>query len=81
MKLAKTIACSAATLGLAISSAFAGEGQSGMNDRSPSEIGHEETFILLEPEDVTYYDVYGVDEDRDGVTDGYLFIGESDTLG
>jgi hypothetical protein len=30
-------------------------------------------------EDVTYYDVYGVDEDGDGVNDGYLFIEESDT--
>jgi hypothetical protein len=32
-------------------------------------------------EDVTYYDVYGVDEDGDGVNDGYLFIEESDTRG
>ena len=27
----------------------------------------------------TYYEVYGVDEDRDGVIDSYLFIEESDT--
>lgn len=35
----------------------------------------------LEPFAVSYYDVYGIDEDRDGVTDGYLLIEESDTLG
>jgi hypothetical protein len=40
----------------------------------------EETFVLREPVDVSYYDVYGIDENRDGVTDGYLFIEESDTL-
>ena len=72
MKLAKTIACGAAALGLAMGSALAVEGQSGMND---------ESFILLEPVEVTYYDVYSVDENGDGVTDGYLFIEESDTLG
>jgi hypothetical protein len=37
--------------------------------------------MLLEPMDVTYYDVYGIDENGDGVIDGYLFIEESDTLG
>jgi hypothetical protein len=31
--------------------------------------------------DVATYDVYGIDEDRDGVIDGYLFIEASDTLG
>ena len=35
---------------------------------------------LLEPE-ITYYEVYGVDENRDGVIDSYLFIEESDTRG
>jgi hypothetical protein len=68
MKLAKSIACGAAAISLAIGTAFAGEGQSGMND------------ILLEPVEVAYYDVYGIDENRDGVIDGYLFIEESDTL-
>jgi hypothetical protein len=82
MKLAKTIAIGATAFGLAAGSALAGEGQSGMNDSgSPGEpMAQEETFILLEPVDVSYYDVYGIDENRDGVTDGYLFIEESDTL-
>ena len=81
MKLAKTVACGAAALGLAVSGALAGEGHSGMNDEwSPSEpaMAQEETYILLEPVDVTY--VYEVDENRDGVTDSYLFLEESDSL-
>ncbi len=83
MKLAKTIAIGAAAFGLAAGSALAGEGQSGMNDSGSSSepmMAQQETFILLEPVDVSYYDVYGIDENRDGVTDGYLFIEESDTL-
>ena len=53
-----------------------------MNDGSPSgPMAQPETVILLEPVDVATYDVYGIDEDRDGVIDGYLFIEESDTLG
>jgi hypothetical protein len=68
MKLAKSIAIGAAFFGLAAASALAAQSD-------------EETTILLEPEDVTYYDVYGVDEDGDGVNDGYLFIEESDTRG
>jgi hypothetical protein len=66
MKLAKSIALGAAFFGLAAGSALAAQRDEG-------------TTILLEPEDVTYYDVYGVDEDGDGVNDGYLFIEESDT--
>ena len=82
MKLAKSIAIGATAFGLAAGSALAGEGQSGMNDSgSPGEpMVQEETFILLEPVDVSYYDVYGIDENRDGVTDGYLLIEQSDTL-
>ncbi|OGA57663.1 MAG: hypothetical protein A3G81_04090 [Betaproteobacteria bacterium RIFCSPLOWO2_12_FULL_65_14] len=52
-----------------------------MNDEwssSESAMAQDETYILLEPVDVTY--VYEVDEDRDGVTDSYLFLEESDTL-
>ena len=30
-------------------------------------------------QETTYYDLYGVDEDRDGVIDSYLVIEESDT--
>jgi hypothetical protein len=67
MKLARTIAVSATALGLAAGSALAGEGSFGMNE------------ILLEPVDVVVYDVYGIDENRDGVIDGYLFLEESDT--
>ena len=83
MKLAKTIACGAAALGFAMGSAFAVEGQSGMNDSGSTgePMAQEETFILLEPSDVGYYDVYGIDENGDGVIDGYLLIEESDTLG
>jgi hypothetical protein len=68
MKLARSLAIGAAFFGVAAASAFAAQGD-------------EEATIVLEPEDVTYYDVYGVDEDGDGVNDGYLFIEESDTRG
>ena len=84
MTLAKTIAIGATALGLAAGSVFAGEDGFGTNNASPG--GPEaqpETILLLEPADVDVatYDVYGIDEDRDGVIDGYLFIEESDTLG
>lgn len=81
MRLAKTVACGAAALSLAVSGALAGEGSFGMNDSwSPSEsaMAQEETYILLEPVDVTH--VYEIDENRDGVTDSYLFLEESDSL-
>ena len=82
MTLARTIAIGATALGLAAGSALAGEGGFGMNDRSSSEpAAQPEPIILLEPVDIATYDVYGIDEDRDGVIDGYLFIEESDTLG
>jgi hypothetical protein len=80
MKPAKTIAYGAA-LGLAVGSAIAGEGSFGMNDSwSTSEpMAQEETFILPEPVDVATAE-YGVDENRDGVTDSYLILEGSDTL-
>ena len=83
MRLAKSIACGAALLGLAIGTAFATEGQSGMNDMGSMNepMAQDQTFILLEPADVTYYDAYGIDENGDGVIDGYLFIEESDPGG
>ena len=82
MTLAKTIAIGTAAFGFAAGSALAGEGDFGMNDGSPNgPMAQPETVILLEPVDVSTYDVYGIDEDRDGVIDGYLFIEESDTLG
>ena len=85
MRLAKTIAYGAVLLGLATGSALAGEGSFGMNDEAswtePSPMAQQETYILLEPVDVSYYDVYGIDENGDGVNDGYLFIEQSDTLG
>jgi len=71
MTLAKTIAIGASVLGLAAGSALAGEGSFGMNDESSGEPAV----------DSGVYDVYGIDQDRDGVIDGYLFIEESDTLG
>ena len=70
MKLAKSLAIGATAFGLAAGSALAGEGDFEMNDS------------LLESVDgATYYDVYGVDENGDGVVDAYLFIEESDTRG
>ena len=71
MTLAKTIAIGASALGLAAGSALAGEGSFGMNDESSGEPAV----------DSVVYDVYGIDQDRDGVIDGYLFIEQSDTLG
>ena len=82
MKLAKTIAVGATVLGVAAGSALAGEGSFGMNGGSSSEpMAQSETVILLEPVDVVTYDVYGVDENGDGLIDAYLVIEESDTLG
>ena len=40
-----------------------------------------ESYIVLVPADDGAYDVYAVDEDGDGVADGYLVIEESDTQG
>ena len=53
-----------------------------MNDGTLSApMAQPETVILLEPVDVAKCDNdgYGIDEDRDSVIDGYLFIEESDT--
>jgi hypothetical protein len=71
MKLAKTIAIGVAAFGLAAGSALAGE--------DSFEMDTSETFVLREPAGGAY-DVYGIDENRDGVIDGYLFLEESDTL-
>jgi hypothetical protein len=71
MTLAKTIATGAAALGFAAGSVLAGEGGFSMND----------SVILLEPVEVAYYDLYGIDENRDGVVDSYLLLQQSDTLG
>ena len=46
-----------------------------MSESSP------ESDVLLVPADEGADDVYAVDEDGDGVADGYLVIEESDTLG
>jgi hypothetical protein len=62
MKLTKTLACSAAFLCLAASPVWA--------EDDPS-LEEQETLILLEPVDVQ--DLYGVDEDGDGVAD-YLVL-------
>jgi hypothetical protein len=72
MKLAKTIAIGATVLGLAAGSASAVEGSFGMNDSG--------SIIVLQPVDVTYSELYGIDEDRDGVVDGILLLEQSDTL-
>jgi len=72
MTLGKTIAIAATVIGVATGSALAGEGSFGMNDS--------DSMILLQPVDVTYYDLYGIDEDRDGVIDGLLLLEQSDTL-
>jgi hypothetical protein len=70
MTLAKTIAVGATVLGLAAGSALAAEA-----------MAQPETVILLEPVDIVTYDIYGVDENGDGLIDGYLVIEASDTLG
>ena len=67
MKLARTITIGAAVLGFTAGSALAQDDRAVMDDPA------------AESPEVNYYDVYGVDEDRDGVIDSYLFIEESDT--
>ena len=70
MKLVRTIALGFAASGLAAGAAL------GQEDRMA-----QEEALLEPPTEITYYEVYGVDEDRDGVIDSYLFIEESDTRG
>jgi len=69
MKLVRMMAFGLAALSLSAGVALAQEDRSAAGD-----------LLLLEPE-ITYYEVYGVDENRDGVIDSYLFIEESDTRG
>jgi hypothetical protein len=66
MKLARTITIGAAVLGFTAGSALAQDDRTAMDEP-------------LESSEMTYYEIYGVDEDRDGVIDSYLFIEESDT--
>ncbi|HJY78434.1 MAG TPA: hypothetical protein VKE95_17470 [Burkholderiales bacterium] len=76
MNLSRKIAIGAALLGIAAAGgAVAADDSPEMNPSSP------ESYLLLVPTDEGAYDVYAVDEDGDGVTDGYLVIEESDTLG
>jgi hypothetical protein len=72
MTLGKTIATAAAVFGLGMGSALAVEGSFGMETSR--------SIVVLQPVDVTYYDLYGIDEDRDGVVDGILLLEQSDTL-
>jgi hypothetical protein len=69
MKLAKTLACSAAALCLASSPLWAAQG-----DPSFEEQG---SLVLLAPVDAQA--LYGVDEDGDGVID-YLVLEQGDTI-
>ena len=69
MKLVRTMAFGFAALAFGAGTALAQEDRMAAGDT-----------LLLEPE-ITYYEVYGVDENRDGVIDSYLFIEESDTRG
>lgn len=66
MKLARTITIGVAALGFGAGGALAQDDRTALDEP-------------LESSEVTYYEVYGVDEDRDGVIDSYLFIEESDT--
>ena len=67
MNLARMITIGVAALGLGAGGALAQDDRTAMDDEP------------LESSEMTYYEVYGVDEDRDGVIDSYLFIEESDT--
>jgi hypothetical protein len=66
MKLARTITIGAAVFGFSAGGALAQDDRMAMDEP-------------LESSEMTYYEVYGVDEDRDGVIDSYLFIEGSDT--
>jgi hypothetical protein len=83
MKLAKSILCGAAALGLASASALA-------MDESTSSV--EEAYVIADsafdgqgawnasPSYDMAYSLYGVDDDMDGRPDRYLIIEQSDTL-
>jgi hypothetical protein len=74
MKLAKTLACSAAALCFAASPVWASESDSSPSGQGASagpSLEEQGTLILLEPVEV--HDLYGVDEDGDGLAD-YLVL-------
>jgi len=76
MNLSRKIALGAAVLGIAAAGgSVAADDSSATNESSP------ESYIVLVPAEDGAYDIYAVDEDGDGVADGYLVIEESDTLG
>jgi hypothetical protein len=76
MKLARTLACGAATLCFAASVALAADSDSssgGIGASSDPSLEESDTLILLEP--VEIQNLYGVDEDDDGLID-YLILEE-----
>jgi hypothetical protein len=76
MKLARTLACGAATIFCATSLALAGDeasSPSGQGASSDPSLEQSETLILLEPVEIQA--LYGVDEDEDGIID-YLILEE-----
>ena len=87
MKLAKTILCGVSALTLATGTAFAGASldygasstDGSFSTSQPSQVYEPEQFVVLEPVDITYVDVYDVDVDGDGRIDGQLLLEQSDT--
>ena len=93
MKLAKSILCGVAALGMTAGSAVAMDAHSSSASTSePSFLVIEETYVIADPSfdgqvawndspsEVTSYYIYDVDDDMDGRPDRQMIIERSDTL-
>ena len=94
MKLAKSILCGVAALGMTAGSAVAMDAHSSSASTSePSFLVIEETYVIADPSfdgqvawndspsaEVTSYYLYDVDDDMDGTPDRQMIIERSDTL-
>lgn len=94
MKLAKSILCGVAALGMTAGAAVAMDAHSSSASNSePSFLVIEETYVIADPSfdgqvawndspsgEVTSYYIYDVDDDMDGRPDRHLIIEQSDTV-
>lgn len=94
MKLAKSILCGVAALGMTAGAAVAMDAHSSSASNSePSFLVIEETYVIADPSfdgqvawndspsgEVTSYYVYDVDDDMDGRPDRQMIIEQSDTV-
>lgn len=94
MKLAKSILCGVAALGMTAGAAVAMDANSSSASTSePSFLVIEETYVIADPSfdgqvawndspsaEMTTYYIYDVDDDMDGTPDRQMIIEQSDTV-